>query len=199
MASLLKSTASYELLREEMKRSLTPEEQLTYRGITISAMTGRKYDQLFGIETAEELIAAELYGRDAIPSDDPGNLYLFSLGHGLTARYNTDYHQAALASESEEEKALGAASVPNRTTIAEMHNRYLNTDRPAAPEDLASIEAQLAAVANDFVPWWNQLLAKQDSLDRRQQGYCCNDQGQHCGVHRHVICESRSSMASADL
>jgi hypothetical protein len=51
-----------------MNRPLTTSEQQTYRGITSSATTGRKYDQLYNITTTTELIKAEFHGRRATPA-----------------------------------------------------------------------------------------------------------------------------------
>lgn len=175
MALTTTSTVTFDSVRAEMKRLLTSDEQMNYRGITKSAMTGLKYDQLFGISTAEELIIAEIYGRRARTSDDPENLYLFSKGHGLTARFNLAYQQQSLEKESEQDKALRAAYASNLTTIQEMHDRYLNLQRPAAPEDKTYVDEYLNQVAVDTVSWWNEV----QMLERRQQGYYCKQNGQY--------------------
>lgn len=150
-------TVAYDSVRAEMKRVLKPNERLEYRGFTISAMTGLKFDELFGINTAEELITAELYGQRAVPSNDPGNCYLFSSGRGKTARYNSKYFQSIRdMPETKELKAARAAYIPE--TMEELHNQYLNFQIPSAPEDLAFVEAQLTAVAIDSVAWWTEFV-----------------------------------------
>ncbi|KAI5195819.1 hypothetical protein E4T42_05965 [Aureobasidium subglaciale] len=158
MALTPNSTVDYDTVRAEMKRLLTPDERLNYRGVTKSAMTGLKYDQLFGVSTAEELITAEIYGRRARPSDDVENLYLFSVGHGLVARFNMAYQQQSLESESEQDKAFRDAYAPNRITIQEMHDQYLNMQRPESPEDKTYVEEYLSQVATDTVAWWNGVI-----------------------------------------
>ncbi|KAG9622466.1 hypothetical protein KCU98_g9470, partial [Aureobasidium melanogenum] len=136
-------------------------------------MTGLKFDELFGINTAEELITAELYGRRAVPSDDPENCYLFSGGRGKTARYNSKYFQSIRDKlETEELKAARAAYIPK--TMEELHNQYLNFQTSSASEDLAFVEAQLKAVAIDTVQWWTELMRTQ-SLDNQKQCGCRKD------------------------
>ncbi|KAG9525314.1 hypothetical protein KCU93_g5925, partial [Aureobasidium melanogenum] len=94
-------------------------------------MTGLKFDELFGINTAEEGITAEF-------------------GRGKTARYNSRYLQSIRDKpETEELKAARAAYIPK--TMDELHNQYLNFQVPSAPKDLAFVEAQLKAVAIDTV------------------------------------------------
>ncbi|CAD0112264.1 unnamed protein product [Aureobasidium uvarum] len=182
MASFSNTTITYDEVRAAMKKPLTAEEQKKYRGITDSAMSGLKYDELFGINTSEELIIAESYGRQATPSDDPDNLYLFSAGHGLTARFNQLYRQTTLESQSTVPETVQAASIANRTTIEQMHNQYLNMPKRPGSDDKAYVENQLSMVATDFVTWWNELSTESQGLERRQQGYYCNDQNQHCAT-----------------
>lgn len=171
MASLLNSTVTYDSVRAEMRRALAPEEQRSYRGITQAAMTGVMFEELFGINTAEELITAELYGMYTIPSDDAENLYLFSAGHGLTAKYNSEFSARVIAE--------AAGFVPTQT-IEDLHNIYQSDPRPSTPEDLAWVEYNLDSVATEFVTWWNGLMSGAQTIERRQQGYYCNDQTQHC-------------------
>ncbi|KAH0387282.1 hypothetical protein KCU92_g1742, partial [Aureobasidium melanogenum] len=91
---------------------------MEYRGIT---MTRLKFDELFGINTAEERITAELYDRHAVPSNDPENCYLFSSDRGKTARYNSKYLQSIRDKpETEELKAARAAYIPK--TMDGLHN-----------------------------------------------------------------------------
>lgn len=75
-------------MHTKMKRVLAPAERSNYRGVTLSASTGLKFDKLFSINTAKELISAELYGRQAVPSEDPENCHLFSNGRGNMTKYN---------------------------------------------------------------------------------------------------------------
>ncbi|KAG9672289.1 hypothetical protein KCU95_g17031, partial [Aureobasidium melanogenum] len=114
-------------------------------------MTGLKFDKLFGINIAEELITADF-------------------GRGKTARYNSEYFQSIRdMSETEVLKAARAAYVPK--TIEELHNQYLNFQIPSAPEDLAFVEAQLRAVAIDSVAWWTEFVRTQSPEDQQQCGH----------------------------
>jgi hypothetical protein len=171
-ASLYNSTVTYDTVRAEMKRVLTPQEQKSYRGVTKAAMTGVKYDELFGISTAEELITAELYGRKAIPSDDPENLYLFSVGHGLTARCNPEFFASIRHQD---------AGFVLHQTIAELHDEYITQPRKSTPEDREFVESSLNAAATGSTSWWNGLILGSQTLTRRQQGYYCKNKGQVCG------------------
>ncbi|KAG9553811.1 hypothetical protein KCU71_g13002, partial [Aureobasidium melanogenum] len=133
-------------------------------------MTGLKFDELFGINTAEERTTAELYGRRAVPSNDPENCYLFSSGRGKTARYNSKYLQSIrVKPETEELKTARAAYIPK--TMDELHNQYLNFQVPSAPKDLAFVEAQLKAVAIDTVQWWTEFVKTQPLEGQRQFGH----------------------------
>ncbi|KAI5197391.1 hypothetical protein E4T39_07349 [Aureobasidium subglaciale] len=153
MALASNSTVTVDTVRAEMKRQLTPNEKLNYRGITKAAIDRAK---LFGINTAKELIAAEHYDRQARPSDDPENLYIFSVGHGLTARLNMEHQQNYLRDETDEDVAFRDAYAPNRITVEEMHNRYLSMERPSALDDQRFLEELLHQVAVDAVSWWKQ-------------------------------------------
>lgn len=68
------SGISAETVRDELRRPLSTEEQMVYRGITMTAMNGTMFEELFDINTPEELIAADYYGRLAAPSDDASNI-----------------------------------------------------------------------------------------------------------------------------
>lgn len=142
------SDSSIEVVRQEMRRILSPQERASYRGITMAAMTGVMYEELYGIETAEDLIIAELYGRHAIASDDPGNLYLFSSGRGLTARFNSAYTQRVL-----QEPRPEGVPLPPPKTIAQLDEEYRNMSVPSTPEDYRQVEGVLSSVASDFVAW----------------------------------------------
>lgn len=162
---------SLEDVRAEMRRQLRPSERTTYRGITMSAMTGVKFDELYNINTPEDLITAEYYGKQSVPLDDPHNIYLFSVGHGLAARYNTEYAKTILDLED-----ASNASAVSPKTIDEIHTEYQNMTRPATTEEKTEVEGTLEAVASDFVSWTND----GQSLRRRQQGYYCKKRGTPC-------------------
>ncbi|KAH0217578.1 hypothetical protein KCV03_g7011, partial [Aureobasidium melanogenum] len=127
-----------------------------------------EFDELFGINTAEERITAELYGRRAVPSNGPENCYLFSSGRGKTARYNSKYLQSIRDKpETEELKAARAAAyIPK--TMDELHNQYLNFQVLPAPKDMAFVEAQLKAVAIDTVQWWTEFVRTQPLEGQRR-------------------------------
>ncbi|KAI5259483.1 hypothetical protein E4T42_00056 [Aureobasidium subglaciale] len=148
MASFSTTTLTYDEVRAAMKKPLTAEEKKNYRGITDSAMTGLRYDELFGINTAEQLIVAEAHGRQATPSDDPDNLYLFSAGHGLAARFNPLYRQKTLDSQSTVPEAIRTTSISNRTTIEEIHNLYLNMPATSGSD---GEEEQLSMSPKDLI------------------------------------------------
>lgn len=155
---------TYESIRLEIARPLTTSEQLQYRGITDSATTGLKYDQLFNITTASELIKAEYYGRRAMPSDFPNTMYLFSAGRGKTAKFNDEYFrqsQERWAKEEAEDTTGGMKRVRERyvpMTMEELHTRYLNMEVPGSEEDRRKEEVQLQEVAKDFVVWCNGMM-----------------------------------------
>lgn len=147
-----------------MARPLTTSQQLQYRGITDSATTGLKYDQLFNITTAEELIKAEYYGRSAISSDDSQSMYLFSAGRGKTARFNDEYFrksQERWTKEEAEDMTGGMKRARERyipLTMEELHTQYLNMEVPGSEEDKENVEVQLQEVAKDFVVWCNGMV-----------------------------------------
>jgi hypothetical protein len=149
-----------------MLRPLSASETRLYRGITSSAATGRKYDELYNITTAEDLITAELFGRSATPSDEPENMYLFSAGRGKAAKCNDEYvKQTRKRWQNEEEKdetgnmkRIRERHVPQ--TMQELHTQYLNFEVPGTEEDKQRLEERLSEVARDFVHWWNEMVMK---------------------------------------
>jgi hypothetical protein len=155
---------TYQSTRLEMLRPLTPKEQTTYRGITSFAMTGQKYDQLYNITTASELITAELYGRRAIPSDEPSSMYLFSASRGKTAKFNDSYFAAVRKREKEAEekdetgelKRIRERYIPK--SMEELHMQYLDMEVPGSEEDKKRLEEELTEVAENFVIWWNGMV-----------------------------------------
>jgi len=157
---------TYNSTRLSMSRPLTSTEQLKYRGITDSAMTGLKYDELFGIHTTEELIIAEMYGRRAIPSDEPLSMYLFSAGRGKTAKFNDEYVKASHARQAREEEEDGTGELRRvreryiPMTMEDLHQQYLNLKVPSTEEDKQKVEVQLQEVAKDFVIWCNEMMEK---------------------------------------
>ncbi|USW46742.1 hypothetical protein Slin15195_G000610 [Septoria linicola] len=150
--SVPKQSNSVERVRAEMRRQLTREERQHCRGITLIGMTGTMYEELFGIETMEGLIIAELYGRMAIPSDDSENAYLFSARRGLVARYNARYTQKSLESELAYQR--GEWPVLPKTK-QELHVEYLEMENPA--QGGAEIEELSQSVATEYVEWWTEL------------------------------------------
>lgn len=78
-------------VRAEMRRQLSEEERACYRGMTVAAMSGTKFERLFNIATAEDLIMAQQHGSTLRASDDPGTPYLFAIGVGLVASYDAEY------------------------------------------------------------------------------------------------------------
>jgi len=157
---------TYNSTRLSMSRPLTSTEQLKYRGITDSATTGLKYDQLYSIHTAEELIIAEWYGRSAIPSDEPQSVYLFSKGRGKTAKFNDEYVKASRARQAKEEEEDGTGELRRvreryfPKTMEELHEQYLGLRIPGTEEDKQNVEVQLQEVAKDFVIWCNEMVEK---------------------------------------
>jgi hypothetical protein len=172
MSLLTNSSITYETVREEMRRQLTPAERLYYRGITNSSMTGRKYDKLYNISTAEELITAELYGRRAIPSDDPSSMYLFSAGRGKTAKFNDAYLKMVVGKpETEEQKRARERYVP--MSMQELHEQYLGFEVPGTEVKKVALEEHLKEVAEDFVVWWNEMV-RTGGFDCDREGCCFN-------------------------
>jgi hypothetical protein len=172
MSLLTNSPITYRTVREEMRRQLTPTEQLLYRGITSSAMTGQKYDKLFNISTAEELITAELYGRRAIPSGDPQNMYLISAGRGKTAKFNDEYFKMCMGKEeTEEQKRARERYVP--MSMQELETQYLGFEVPATEGKKVALEEHLKEVAEGFVIWWNEMM-RTGGFECDREGCCSN-------------------------
>ncbi|KAH0004179.1 hypothetical protein KCU78_g13525, partial [Aureobasidium melanogenum] len=111
-----------------------------------------EFDELFGINTAEERITAEF-------------------GRGKMARYNSKYLQSIRDKpETEELKAARAAAyIPK--TMDELHNQYLNFQVLPAPKDTAFVEAQPKAVAIDTVQWWTEFVRTQPLEGQKQFGH----------------------------
>lgn len=141
-----------EAVRSHMQRVLSSNERKAYRGITMTGMTGVMFEELFGIETTEDLIRAEYYGRQSIPCDDPTGVYLFSAGHGLTARYHPDMANLIIASEQ-----VSAVSPISSKTIAQLDVQFRNMERPVSAEEAATIEGILEYVARDYISWWEDV------------------------------------------
>jgi hypothetical protein len=180
---------TYEAVLESMNRPLTISEQQTYRGITSSATTGRKYDKLYNIITTTELIKAEFYGRRATPSDEPENMYLFSRGRGKTARMNDEYVRLVRKRWEEEEekdesgnmKRIRERHVPQ--TMEELHTQYLNFEVPGTEEDKKRVEEQLTQVAEDVVTWWNELIKTESpDIGRCRREGCQAGKGEEKGI-----------------
>lgn len=172
MATTKTAAPSVEKIRVEMRRKLTTEERKAYRGITMSAMAGTKYDELFGFKTAEELIIAESYGRQAVASDDSSNIYVFSAGHGLTARLNHRYAKTFFESQGRSDVSPVAPK-----TIEQLHMEYRAMQRPTRGEEVEH-ESLFQKVASDFVDWWNELQSSgmsQQEWYRQNHGQACED------------------------
>ncbi|KAI4760310.1 hypothetical protein E4T52_06787 [Aureobasidium sp. EXF-3400] len=179
MSLLTNSPITYETVREEMRRQLTPTEQSQYRGITNCSTAGKKYDQLYNISTAEDLITAELYGRRAIPSDFPSSMYLFSAGRGKTAKFNDEYFKMCMGKpETEEQKSARERYVP--MSMEELETQYLGFEVPATDEKKVELEEHLTEVAEGFVIWWNEMVTTGDFACERE-GCFVNKQGAELG------------------
>jgi hypothetical protein len=180
MSFLTNSPITYDTVREEMRRQLAPTEQSKYRGITNSSTTGQKYDRLYGISTAEELITAELYGRRAIPSDFPSSMYLFSAGRGKTAKFNDEYFKMCMGKpETEEQKSARERYVP--MSMEELETQYLGFEVPATEEKKIALEEHLTEVAEGFVVWWNEMVRTQ-GFECSREGCCFNKKDSDLGA-----------------
>lgn len=165
-------------VRDEMARPLTVEERNLYRGITYSAMTGTKFDKLFGIESAQELVLAEHFGSQLIPADDPERAYLFSMGRGLSARYDPEYVQKGQAS-----KGPGGETrkwTISNSTIDELDTQFRNVAKPITPEEeQVGVEKLLDEIAQLTLDW-----AHREFFGRLQPqaraNYYCKYKEQHC-------------------
>lgn len=129
-------------------------------------MTGLKYDTLYNIATAEELITAEFYGRRAVPSDSPDTMYLFSAGRGNTAKFNGEYSRASRERRAKEEEEDHTGQLKKQRenyvekTMEELHEQYLGFEVPVTEQDRRKVEVQLEEVAKDFVVWCNGMVEK---------------------------------------
>lgn len=137
VASLEKHKAT---VREDMKRRLTPEEHRAYRGITHTGEPWLMFEQLYNIDTTEELIKAEEFGVYHSPADCPGESFLFASGIGLAAATHPKRAAQLTAFSSEREK-------PNKTQ-QELDREYKETRLEV--KDMQSI---LDEVAEDYVKW----------------------------------------------
>ena len=135
---------SPERVWEELRRTLSPQERAAYRGITLAAMTGTKYEELFGIKTAEQLIAAEMFGAQRISSDQPSKMYLFSAGRGLVASFNPAYTDEVF-------KQTGDPTWVPTQTMDEIQAIYLNMPLPLDYQ--RQIEETLESVVKTYVSW----------------------------------------------
>ncbi|KAG6010649.1 hypothetical protein E4U21_005147 [Claviceps maximensis] len=94
------------IVREDMKRILTPEERQNYRGITSNGHPWLSLDELFHVETTEDVLKAQEGGFYHTPADCPGEHYLFACEAGLVARAHPNL-VAKLRAPSDETKAHG--------------------------------------------------------------------------------------------
>lgn len=135
-------------VRKSMQRVLSAEERQTYRGITIMGMTGTMFDRLFNVETAEDLILAETGAAQRIPADDPENVYHFSPGRGLVARYDPIYVNLRM-------KASGDRKwIVCEETISELDAKFRALPLPYAQvEEKKEAEEILNDVAATYIAW----------------------------------------------
>ncbi|KAJ2977849.1 hypothetical protein NQ176_g4142 [Zarea fungicola] len=146
MVLALQPNNDLDAVMAELRRVLTPEELNSYRGLTMAGMTGTKYEKLFGIQSAAELISAERYGAYRIPSDDPENTYFFSSGRGLTATMNPEYSKAVAE--------IHGFGVVSNQTLAEIDADYRNATLPGTAEARdEELEQLLASVAEAYISW----------------------------------------------
>lgn len=73
------------IVREDMRRELTPEERSNYYGITNLGYPHKLFTKLSNVRTTEELVIAEVTGAFYNPSDHPDECYLFAHGKGSVA------------------------------------------------------------------------------------------------------------------
>jgi hypothetical protein len=138
-------------IRKEMRRKLSANERSAYRGITMSGLTGTMYERLIAVDTAEELIVSEWTGKLFIPSDDPENVYLISIGRGITAQCNPDYVKEMV-------EYAGPLHVSEKT-MSEMDAEYRNKAQKHSPEEeKAKLEEFLNEVAAKHLAWAEQRL-----------------------------------------
>lgn len=172
MVLALQPNNDLDAVMAELRRVLTPEELNSYRGLTMAGMTGTKYEKLFGIQSAAELISAERYGAYRIPSDDPENTYFFSSGRGLTATMNPEYSKAVAE--------IHGFGVVSNQTLAEIDADYRNATLPGTAEARdEELEQLLASVAEAYISWVQNSFGYASGLSPRANYYCKNN-GQYC-------------------
>ncbi|QPH04865.1 hypothetical protein C2857_002225 [Epichloe festucae Fl1] len=128
------------MVREDMKRTLTPEERQHYRGITHTGEPWLMFDQLYNVNTTEDLIRAEEFGVFHSPVDCPGESYLFACDVGLAAGVHPQ--------RAAQLKALSEGEEGTKKTREELHTEYKESKLETKNWDKIFDE-----VAGDYVKW----------------------------------------------
>ncbi|KAG5999441.1 hypothetical protein E4U43_002078 [Claviceps pusilla] len=138
------------LVREDMKRVLTPQERQQYRGITHTGAPWLMFDELFHVETTEDVIRAEECGVYHSPADCPGESYLFACEMGLVARVHPTRAAQLLASSKEggDADADAGGHSGSKKTRDELHAEY--KEAKLGPKNWEEIFDE---VAGDYVKW----------------------------------------------
>ncbi len=134
-------------IRAAMDRPFTPEERAAYRGITLAAMTGVKYEKLFNVDNANELIQAEQDSITLEPSDSQGILYVFAKEYGIIASLNNEYVEQSLP-------AWGGKLPLESETLAELNRKYKSMKIRTRLSD-EETEKLLQGIAEGVLAWWN--------------------------------------------
>ncbi|KAG5975346.1 hypothetical protein E4U55_007741 [Claviceps digitariae] len=147
------------LVRQDMKRILDPQERLHYRGITSTGAPWLQFEELFHVQTAEDVIRAEEFGAFHSPADYPDETYLYACEMGLVARMNpkrTAQLQARSAQREQEHLEDGERQAKkaktqhhgSKKTREELHAQY-----KATRLGYKNWEELYDEVASDYVRW----------------------------------------------
>lgn len=159
-----------EVVRADMRRVLSTSEREAYRGITDAGMSGVKFQKLFNVATAEDLVKAQRYSITLRPFDDSGTSYLFADEVGLVASFNLEYTEKNEAGWQHLRKV-------ETETLNELDAKYKVT-KTNDPYSEYETEELLNSVAAGFLSWSS---GQSGVLETRQQGYYCKKKNALCG------------------
>lgn len=144
LEKMMGSVATFEehkaIVREDMKRTLTLEERQSYRGITHTGEPWLMFDELYNVNTTEDLIRAEEFGVFHTPVDCPGESYLFACDIGLAAGVHPK--------RASQLKRLSEKDEGTDKTREELDTEYKESKLEAKNWDKIFDE-----VAGDYVKW----------------------------------------------
>lgn len=120
-------------------------------------MTGTKFERLYSVTTAEELIKAQQTGVLLRPSDDPGTAYLFAVGIGLVASFNDEYMKTI-------DTGWDGQPPVDSKTLAELTANYKDMEPPEYKSE--EIEDLMNSIADNFLKWYFSLRSYDPKVEK---------------------------------